>query len=96
LNQNVHWLRRKLYRVDTILAGATRVLKTLSGHADSIRGGARVSEPSHVAFEIEVTGALREFESHKSMLDELLRISSDIKSMVRRELAGSYESTTGK
>ena len=89
LNQELHGLRGKLHRVETILAGSIRVLTVLRQHSELITVPETVSKLQCAHFDREVCCVMNHFMSHQSTCAELLRISSDIKSMVTARIPQS-------
>ncbi|KAL8794048.1 MAG: hypothetical protein Q9195_003348 [Heterodermia aff. obscurata] len=81
LIQELHLLRKKLYRLDMILKGSVRVLKSLSKHADTVHNSVGIPQKSQTGFEQEIYIMFNEINSHTSTLSELLSNSEDIKSI---------------
>lgn len=87
LGQEVHSLRRKLYRFKTVLAGHFRALGAIREHADAIRDPGGISPQDHDTFKSDATVLANSLESHRSTVEELLHASNDVKSTVRHKLS---------
>lgn len=87
LGQEVHSLRRKLYRFKTVLAGHFRALRAIREHADAIRDLGGVSPQVHTTFKSDAGVLANSLESHRSTVEELLHASNDVKSTVRNKMS---------
>jgi len=94
LNQKVHSIRKRLYRVKTILDGTSRTAATLSSLAQAIRDPGHIAAAVHNAFAWEIDNILNDLRGHMSTTEELLNLSSDIKHTVWRDTGSSLGNIT--
>jgi hypothetical protein len=87
LNQKVHSIRKRLHHVKTILEGTLRTVSAFTSLAAAIRKAGWVSRTAHDAFLREIGHITRDLKAYQSTTEELLSLSSDIKSTVRPDLA---------
>ncbi|KAF7552679.1 hypothetical protein G7Z17_g4179 [Cylindrodendrum hubeiense] len=81
-NQSAQGLRRKLYRMKTVLEGTLRTLSAIHSQAKEIEKQRNVTPELHDLFLRELDSISRDLKSHCSTAEELLNISADIKSTI--------------
>lgn len=80
--QNIHSIRRKLHHTISILDGILDVLANLAAHAELVGELMSLSLPARSVLRTELDQISSEMKSYKSVAQNLLQLSDDIRFMV--------------
>lgn len=81
LAQHVQSTRRKLYQAEAIIRGTLAILRTISDHEKKLYDLSLIPSSVHLIFLCEIENITRDISSHCNSVQELIRMSDDIKLM---------------